>query len=206
MDLIDTLVRYGYIYSAPVRRAFEKVDRKAFVPENSWRAAYSDRPLSIGYGQTISAPSMVAIMLEALDLKEGQKVLEIGTGSGYNAALIAEIVGDENLISIERIPEIAQMGKDNLKKAGYSVKVFTGDGTMGYEAEAPYDRIIVTAASPRIPPPLVEQLKVEGKICIPVGKRYFCDLIVGEKKKDGTIEKKNHGSCAFVPLIGKEGW
>jgi protein-L-isoaspartate(D-aspartate) O-methyltransferase len=205
-NLITSLERYGYIRSEHVKKAFEKVDRKLFVPYSAERAAYTDRPLSIGYGQTISAPSMIAIMLEALEFSGNEKVLEIGTGSGYNAALIAEIVGEERVFSIERIPELAQKAQENLKKAGYRVHVLIGDGTLGYEGEAPYDTIIVTAAAPRIPPSLKEQLKIGGKICIPVGERYFCTLIVGEKNEDGTIKEKKYGGCAFVPLVGKEGW
>ncbi|MCD6127185.1 protein-L-isoaspartate(D-aspartate) O-methyltransferase [bacterium] len=204
-NLIDYLVKYRYIKSESVKRAFEKVDRRLFVPESFKGRAYSDHPLPIGFNQTISAPSMIAIMLEALDLKRGDKVLEIGTGSGYNAALISEIVGD-NVFSIERIPELAEFARDNLRKAGYKVKVLIGDGTLGYEAEAPYDKIIVTAAAPKIPDPLIKQLKIGGKICIPVGERFFCDLILGEKLSDGKLRKKNYGGCAFVPLIGKEGW
>lgn len=204
-NLIDHLIGYKYIKFESVKKAFENVDRKLFVPESLQDGAYSDHPLPIGFGQTISAPSMIAIMLEALDLKKGDKVLEIGTGSGYNAALISEIVG-ENVFSIERIPELAEFAKNNLKKAGYKVKVFIGDGTLGYEGEAPYDKIIVTAAAPKIPEPLIKQLKIGGKLCIPVGERFFCDLIVAEKASAEKIRKKNYGGCAFVPLIGKEGW
>jgi len=204
-NLIDHLMKYRYIKSESVKRAFEKVDRKLFVPEYLEDRAYSDHPLPIGFNQTISAPSMIAIMLEALDLKRGDKVLEIGTGSGYNAALISEIVG-ENVFSIERIPELAEFAKNNLKKSGYKVKILIGDGTLGYEGESPYDKIIVTAAAPKIPETLIKQLKIGGKLCIPVGERYFCDLIVAEKISDKKIKKKNYGGCAFVPLIGKEGW
>jgi len=204
-NLIEYMTRYRYIKSESVKRAFEKVDRKLFVPESLKNGAYSDHPLPIGFSQTISAPSMIAIMLEALDLKRGDKVLEIGTGSGYNAALISEIVG-ENVFSIERIPELAEFAKNNLKKSGHKVKVFIGDGTLGHEGEAPYDKIIVTAAAPKIPETLIKQLKIGGKLCIPVGERFFCDLIVAEKISDEKIKKKNYGGCAFVPLIGKEGW
>lgn len=204
-NLIEYLTRYRYIKSESVKRAFEKVDRKLFVPESLKNGAYSDHPLPIGFSQTISAPSMIAIMLEALDLKRGDKVLEIGTGSGYNAALISEIVG-ENVFSIERIPELAEFAKNNLKKSGHKVEVFIGDGTLGYEGESPYDKIIVTAAAPKIPGPLIKQLKIGGKLCIPVGERFFCDLIVAEKISDEKIKKKNYGGCAFVPLIGEEGW
>ena len=203
--LIDSLVRYNYIKSEPVKRAFERVDRKLFVPEGLQERAYSDYPLPIGFDQTISAPSMIAIMLEALDLKRGDRVLEIGTGSGYNAALIYEIVGS-NISSIERIPELAEFAKKNLKKAGYEIKIVVGDGTLGYREDAPYDKIIVTAAAPKIPAPLIDQLKIRGKVCIPVGERYFCNLIVAEKISAERIKKKNYGGCAFVPLIGEEGW
>ncbi|MEA1993174.1 MAG: protein-L-isoaspartate(D-aspartate) O-methyltransferase [Euryarchaeota archaeon] len=204
-SLVESLATHGYIKSESVKRAFVRVDRKIFVPISSQKTAYVDRPLSIGHGQTISAPSMIAIMLETLSLKKGDRVLEIGAGSGYNAALISEIVG-KNVISIERIPELAILARKNLKKAGSDIKVIVGDGTLGYAEESPYDKIIVTAAAPKIPKRLIEQLKIGGKLCIPVGKQYFCTLTVVKKTDEGKIEKKKYGGCTFVPLIGEEGW
>lgn len=160
---------------------------------------------------------MVAIMCEVLDLKVGQKVLEIGTGSGYHAAVCAEIVApsdaDPNtwghVYTIERITSLADFARKNLERTGYSnrVTVIVGDGTCGYAEAAPYDRILVTAASPRIPDPLLEQLKIGGKLVIPVGHiHYWQDLMLVTKKGDKKIETKNLGSVAFVPLVGKYGW
>lgn len=206
-ELIDYLVRYDYVKSERVKNAFLKVERENFVLKEYKTRAYNDCPLPILAGQTISAPSMIAIMLEALELKWGQKVLEVGAGSGYNAALLCEIVGDENVFTIERIPELVDFAKENLKKSGYKAKVVLGDGTLGYQPEAPYDRIIVTAAAPKIPLPLISQTKIGGKIGIPIGSRHFYqDFIVATKTSQEKIEKKNLGGCAFVPLIGREGF
>jgi protein-L-isoaspartate(D-aspartate) O-methyltransferase len=160
---------------------------------------------------------MVAIMCETLDLEVGHKILEIGTGSGYHAAICAEIVAPSDadpsvwghVYTIERIPSLAEFARKNLEKTGYlnRVTVIVGDGTCGYAEAAPYDRILVTAASPKIPDPLVAQLKIGGKLVIPVGHiHYWQDLILVIKKKDEKIETKNLGSVAFVPLVGKYGW
>ena len=192
--------------SDKVVRAMKAVPRHVFVPEQYRSEAYVDIPLPIGEGQTISAPHMVAIMCELLDLKEGEKVLEVGGGSGYHAAVVAEIVGKKGkVISIERIPELADRARRILKKLGYeNVKVIVCDGSEGYEKEAPYDKIYVTASAPEIPKPLIEQLKIEGKMVIPVGK-FMQYLYVVEKKKD-RIEKRKWGAVRFVPLIGKYGF
>ena len=135
------------------------------------------------------------------------KTLEIGAGSGYNAALIAEICGEENVVTIERIPEVFQFGLENLKRAGYKVRVVLGDGTKGYDEEAPYDRIIATAAAPEIPQSWKDQLKEDGMIIAPVGKeRYYQELVVLKKKRDGTFDTSKYGGCIFVPLVGENGW
>lgn len=204
--LVSSLERFRYIKSSTVKKAFLTVDRSNFVPENLKNEAYLDNPLPIGYGQTISAPSMIAIMLEVSELSKGLKILEIGTGSGYNAALLSEICGEENVITIERVPEVYKFGKENLEKAGYKLRVILGDGTKGYEEEAPYDRIIVTAAAPQILNSWKSQIKEEGMIIAPVGtERYYQELLV-LKKKEGNFEIKKHGGCVFVPLIGENGW
>lgn len=201
------LRKYGYITSPGVKSAFLKVDREKFVPPAYRTRAYSDTPLPILCGQTISAPSMVAIMLEVAHLKKGSSVLEIGCGSGYNAALIAEIVGEDHVITIERVPELAEWGRKNLKSAGYHLTVVIGDGTLGYPERAPYDRIIVTAAAPRIPQPWIDQLTVNGLIICPVGSRYwYQELEVVRKDEEGKLHTTHHGGCAFVPLIGEEGF
>lgn len=207
--LVESLVRWGYLHSPEVIAAFRKVPREEFVREHHRREAYEDHPIPIGFGQTISAPSMVAIMLESLEVKRGQKVLEIGTGSGYNAALLAELVGREGkVVTIERIPELAKFGEENLKKTGYDwVKVKVGDGSEGCPEEAPWDRILVTACVPSIPIPLLEQLKPGGKLGAPVGKDYmFQTWTVAQKLSDGRIIYEEKCGCSFVPLIGRYGW
>ena len=212
--LVEKLVREGIIRTEKVKRAMLKVPRELFVPEHLCELAYEDTPLPIGFGQTISAPHMVAIMLEEAELDEGMKVLEVGTGSGYNAALIAEIVAPEgsrrpgHVYTIERIAELAERAKENLRKAGYSdrVTVIVGDGSKGYPPAAPYDRIIVTAAAPEVPKPLVEQLKPGGILLIPIGDRYSQVLYKIVKLPDGKLVKKKVTPCVFVPLIGEYGW
>ena len=208
-ELVERLVRWGYLSKRDIIDAFKKVPRHEFIPENIRDYSYADQPLSIGHGQTISAPSMIAIMLESLDFKVGQKVLEVGTGSGYNAALIAEIVERKGKVfSIERIDELAEFGRTNLERTGYGwVKVIVGDGTYGYEKEAPWDRILVTACTPELPKPLVKQLKVEGKLGAPVGQHYmFQTWVVAEKRTKGELKIDERGGCSFVPLVGKYGW
>lgn len=207
IKMISYLEKINYIKSDSVKNAFLKVDRSNFIPEPLKDEAYRDTPLSIGWGQTISAPSMIALMLEVSELKPGIKTLEIGAGSGYNAALIAEICGEENVVTIERIPEVFQFGLENLKRAGYHAKLVLGDGTKGYEEDAPYDRIIATAAAPEIPQSWKEQLKKDGMIIAPVGKeRYYQELVVLKKKRDGTFDINKYGGCIFVPLVGEDGW
>lgn len=208
-ELIERLVKWGYLSKPEVIEAFKKIPRHEFVPTNLKNYAYVDQPLPIGHGQTISAPSMIAIMLESLELKLGQKVLEIGAGSGYNAALIAELVGPKGKVfTIERITELAEFGRANLKKTGYErVHVVIGDGTCGYKREAPWDRILVTACAPEIPKPLVEQLKTGGKLAAPVGQHYmFQTWMVVEKRSEKETRVRECGSCSFVPLVGKYGW
>jgi len=202
--MVAVLERDGYIRSEKVKRAFEIVDRANFVPEDKRAYAYFDEPLPIGWSQTISAPSMVAIMLELLQIEEGNKVLEIGTGSGYNACLMA-CMGAE-VITIERIPALRDFAKDNMKKCPCreKVKIFLGDGSIGFKREAPYDRIILTCGAPDIPPPLIEQLKPGGIMVIPLGGTFFQELYVVKKEK-GRLMKKRWGEVAFVPLIGKYG-
>jgi len=180
-SLIESLVRSRYICSDRVRRTFEAVPREKFVPEHLRSSAYVDTPLPIGHGQTISAPSMIAIMLERLDLAPGQKVLEIGSGSGYNAALLCEAV-ERRVLTVERIPELVRLAESNLSHAGYSgrVAVVTGDGTMGYEAEMPYDRILVTAGAPKIPRPLIDQLADYFGNCALVQTGKFSQLNPGD--------------------------
>ncbi len=210
--VVELLVDAGYLRNPRVIKALLTVPRELFIPEEMKKYAYHDTPLPIGWGQTISAIHMVAIMTEELDPEPGNKVLEVGTGSGYQAAVLAEIVakqdtGGGHVYSIERISELASFARKNLEKAGYSehVTVLVGDGTLGYKEAAPYDRVIVTAAAPDIPPPLLEQLGDPGVLVAPVGDQYFQRLLIVEKRNGRNIKRWGI-ECVFVPLIGKYGW
>lgn len=209
-ELIEKLLSNGYIKTDKVKKAMLKVPREEFIPPKNKPYAYIDQPLPIGEGQTISAPHMVAIICEKLVLEEGMKVLEIGTGFGYNAAVVAEIIKDKgHLYSIERLKSLAETAKENLKRTGYSenVTVIHRDGTLGYPKEAPYDRIYATASAPKVPEPLKEQLKIGGMLLTPVGsKSYFQDLICIRRVSEDKFQKKALGGVAFVPLIGEHGW
>jgi len=188
-----------------VLEAMLRVKRHLFVPPERSDQAYGDYPLPIGEGQTISAPHMVAMMCDYLDLKKGDKVLEVGAGSGYHAAVIAELIGEEgHLYTVERIPWLVEFSMKNMKRAGYkNVTVTHGDGTLGLPEHAPYDKISVTCAAPDVPPPLIEQLKTGGKMVIPVGG-YTQKLYLLEKKNG--IERNRKCDVVFVPLIGRYGF
>lgn len=207
--LVAELKASGYIKSKSVEEAFLSIPREMFIQEHLRDSAYVDSPLPIGHMQTISAPSMIAIMLEALDLTPGQKVLEIGAGSGYHAALVAHIVGKKGRVyTIERIPELAEFAKSNLKKIGFDkrVTVVVGDGSLGYKSASPYHRIYLTCAAPTVPEYLLSQLMDHGILLAPVGRsRWWQDLIRVMKMGD-NISKENLGGCVFVPLIGKYGF
>lgn len=197
--LIDGLIQRGYLSTSRVIKAMRTIPREIFVPEWEKEHAYLDTPLEIGKGQTISAPHMVAIMCEALDLNEGQKILEIGSGSGYHAAIVSKIIGRGKIYSIERFHSLVKKAKENLNEAGIkNVMIIEGDGSIGLPKYSPYDRIYVTCAAPSIPQPLIDQLKKGGKLLIPVGE-VFSRLILLEKNE--KIRKKDLGGCAFVPLI-----
>ncbi len=204
--LVERLEEEGVIRSNAVKEAFLAYPRYLFVEERYRDYAHVDEPLPIPAGQTVSAPHMVAIMLELADLKEGMKVLEIGTGSGWNASLIAHIIKTD-VYTVERIPEIVEFARRNLKRAGVkNVHVFHGDGSLGFPPKAPYDRIIVTAGAPEAPKPLIEQLKVGGKLVIPVGRHHIWQELYEIVKGEEGVEIRKHGGVAFVPLIGRYGW
>jgi protein-L-isoaspartate(D-aspartate) O-methyltransferase len=214
--LIQKLIRSGILRSPKVIRALRQVPREPFLPEKVKDSAVMDCPLPIGSGQTASAPHMVSIMDEALELEVGHKVLEVGGGSGWHAATIAEIVAPSDapkeewghVYTIERIAELAAFANENLTKAGYGerVTVIHQDGTLGYPEEAPYDRILVAAAGPEVPKPLVEQLAKGGILLVPVGGAQFYQTLVRVRKMDGKTVEENLGGVAFVPLIGKYGF
>jgi len=199
--LISDLISEGYLKSPEVIAAFRKVARENFVLPQDRAFAYSDNPLHIMAGQTISAPHMCAIMIELLELNGGERILEIGAGSGYNAALMSELVGPKGKItSIEISHELAALARRNLQSSGYkNVKVSAGDATLHYEKDNYYDRIIATCACPEIPKGLIPQLKEGGIILVPVDSWAHQELILG--RKVGTnLKLEKHGSCIFVPL------
>jgi len=205
-QLVRQLQQENRVISGPVKEAFLSVRREHFVLASQKKYAYVDRPLSIGCKQTISAPHMIAIMVEALDVSPGQKILEIGAGSGYHAAIVSYLVGKQGMVySVERISSLAEYAQVNLKKEGIdNVIVVVGDGSLGLSSYAPYDRVYVTCAAPAVPQGLIGQLKNNGSLIIPVGDQ-ICDL---QKitKNDEMITVEHICSCAFVPLIGKEGF
>lgn len=198
----------SFLKSGKVEKAMRKVDRELFVPEGEKSFAYYDTAIPIGHGQTISAPTVVAFMLEALDLKDGMRVLEVGAGSGYNCALLSVLVGARGkVMSVERVPELAELARANIASAGIgmdNIEIMVGDGSEGYAPGAPYDRIIVTAALPSLDlgHPLVAQLKKDGKLVAPVGE-YVQDLVLFEKR-GGRMSRIL--PVMFVPLIGKYGF
>lgn len=194
----------GLIKDTRLINAFRSVQREHFVTKDYLKEAYADYPLPIHAEQTISQPTTVMIMLQALELSENDKVLDIGAGSGYNAALISKIA--RKVISIEIVPELAAYAKGNLKKARIrNVKVVLGDGSKGYGKEAPYDKIIVTAACPSIPEPLIGQLKENGIMIAPIGDFYGQKMIKGVKKRS-KLESVELGDFSFVPLKGEYGY
>ncbi|MFW9938846.1 MAG: protein-L-isoaspartate(D-aspartate) O-methyltransferase [Candidatus Thorarchaeota archaeon] len=215
INLVESLIQRDILTQKDVINAMLSVPRHKFVPKEASSSAYIDSPLSIGLGQTISAPHMNAMMCEYLELKEGDIVLEIGTGSGYHAALCAEIVAPKGSINsghvytIERHKKLVEKARNALEECGYkdSVTVIHGDGTLGYEKAAPYDKILVTASSPnKIPPPLKNQLKDGGILCIPAGSKEWGQNLYILYKSGNEFETKKITGVRFVPLIGKFGF
>lgn len=199
----NQLVAKG-IKSERVLEAMRRVPRHLFVPHELRHCAYQDGPLSIGEGQTISQPYMVALMTEALGLTGGEKVLEIGTGSGYQTAVLAHLSG--TVCTVERIAALSQRAQALLGELGYRNIFFqVGDGTYGWPEMGPYDRIIVTAGAPDISPTLVECLEEGGIMVLPVGSRYS-QMLYRVVKRKGSLEKEELTLCIFVPLVGEHGW
>ncbi|RME69163.1 MAG: protein-L-isoaspartate(D-aspartate) O-methyltransferase [Nitrospirae bacterium] len=202
--MVETQIISRGITDQRVIDAMLRVPRHRFVPEEELPRAYEDMALPIGYGQTISQPYMVAIMTELLSLQGDEKVLEIGTGSGYQTAILAEL--SKEVHSVERIPELAERAKKTLDELGYkNVRIYLSNGTLGLPEEAPFDRILVTAGAPEVPTPLIEQLKEGGILVCPVGTRYSQQLVRLKKTPQGP-EITYHTMCLFVPLIGEYGW
>jgi protein-L-isoaspartate(D-aspartate) O-methyltransferase len=204
-SLVEKLRRDRSLSSPATEAALLSVPREEFIPASLRDRAYDDEPLAIGADQTISAPHMVAIMTDALDVLPGQRILEVGTGSGYQAAVLARIVGSTGrVVSVERIPALAERARAAIRDAGATnVEVNISDGSVGHERDAPYDRIIVTASAPDVPPPLLDQLAPQGILLIPIGGRE-CELVRIRKTTTG-FTRETLGACAFVPLLGRHG-
>ncbi len=202
--MVETQIIMRGIRDPLVIKAILKVPRHRFVPQEVIDKAYDDMALPIGEGQTISQPYMVAVMTELLEPDINHKVLEIGTGSGYQAAVLAEIVRE--VYTVERIASLSEKARSIVRELGYENIYFRiGDGTLGWPEEAPFDRIIITAAAPDIPDSLVEQLKEGGIVVGPVGSRYSQVLVKGRKDK-GSLVRESSVPCVFVPLVGEKGW
>lgn len=192
------------IHNKNVIAAFSEIKRELYVPQAQRGYAYQDCPLPIGENQTISQPYIVALMSELLDIKKGDKVLEIGSGSGYQSAVLAHL--GAVVYSIERLSFLARQAKRNLSNSGYKINIKIGDGTLGWPEYAPYDKIIVTAAAPNLPCFLLEQLKIEGKIVFPLGKLLQQELTVIDKVSATEVKSNRICACVFVPLVGKYGY
>ena len=202
--MVENQIKARGITDARVLAAMRQLPRHAFVPDNLLDEAYQDHPLPVGEGQTISQPYIVALMTSRLELKGSEKVLEIGTGSGYQAAILAQL--SKEVHTVERIPELAEKAKNMLKELGIdNVIVHLGDGSLGWPEAAPYDRIIVTAAAPAVPEELTSQLAPGGRLIIPVGERWNQMLEEWERTGAG-LEKRDVLPVVFVPLLGQKGW
>lgn len=201
--LVERDVVAAGVTDPAVLAAMRRVPRHVFVPEPLWREAYDDHPLPIGHGQTISQPSLVALMTELLALSPRSRVLEIGTGSGYQAAVLAEIAG--SVYTIEIIEPLGQEAGERLKSLGYrNVETRVGDGYYGWPQAAPFDAIMVTAAASHVPPPLLKQLKPGGRMVIPLGTQFMTQyLMLVEKQQDGTLTTRQILPVRFVPLTGE---
>ncbi len=204
--MVERQLKLRGVKSPVVLAAMGRVRREAFVPRAFRDVAYDDRPLDIGLGQTISQPLVVAMMAEALEVKDGDKILEVGTGSGYAAAVLGEIAGE--VFSIERHEALAEKARKALRAEGCAnVHVVVGDGSLGLAAEAPFDAILVTAGGPNVPESLKRQLKTGGRLVIPVGgTRSFQDLLKITRTGEDEFTEENLGGVRFVPLVGEEGW
>ena len=199
--MVEALDRSARVSDEHVLAALEAVPRHEFVPERRRESAYADRPLPIGDGQTISAPHMVAIMAELLEFEPGQRVLEIGTGCGYHAAVTAELVGSENVYSVEYSEDLARKASRQLADLGYDVNVRVGDGREGWPENAPYDAAYFTCAPVEFPEPVVDQVRPGGRLLAPIGTGHQT-LVHARKREDGTLECSDHGAVRFVRVRG----
>lgn len=204
-DMIEKQLRQRGIRDERVLEAMWRIPREEFVPENRRGDAFIDAPLMIGFGQTITQPYMTALMAQLLELKGHEKVLDVGTGSGYHAAVLGALA--RRVISIERIPELAVLARANLMRTGLdgNITVLCGDGSLGCAEEAPFDAISVAAAAPHTPSALIDQLNDPGTLVIPIGSRQEQDLRV-IRRHNGKIATRIVSGCRFVPLLGRQGW
>jgi protein-L-isoaspartate(D-aspartate) O-methyltransferase len=202
--MVDTQIKVRGISDPRVLTAMRRVPRHKFIPGHLWDQAYNDYPLPIGEDQTISQPYIVALMTEILEPRAGDRVLELGTGSGYQAAILAELVAE--VYSIDRMANLSARAQQVLTDLGYqNIHLKVGDGTLGWPEEGPFDAILVTAGAPQVPRPLVEQLALDGRLVIPVGDQYSQTLTLVRQTREG-VKYEYHGGCRFVRLIGKYGW
>lgn len=202
--MVDEQLKARGISDARVAAAFRKIPRHFFVPSDLEHAAYEDRPLPIGVGQTISQPFMVALMTSRLRLQGHERVLEIGTGSGYQTAILAELALE--VFSVERLPELLSSAATRLDKLGcQNLHLRPADGSLGWPEHAPYDAIIVTAAAPDVPAPLIEQLAEGGRLVLPVGGPEG-QVLTQIEKRSGRLRRQEIARCVFVPLVGEHGW
>jgi protein-L-isoaspartate(D-aspartate) O-methyltransferase len=205
VEMVEKQLRERGIRDQPVLKAMLMIPREEFVSLKDRHRAYSDAPIPIGYGQTITQPYMTALMAQTLNLEGHEKVLDIGTGSGYHAAVLGRLA--RRVISVERLPRLVALARANLDRAGCgeNITVVGGDGSLGYPPEAPFDAISVAAGSPEVPAALLDQLRDPGRLVIPVGNRLDQELYFVQKE-DGRIRSRTLTGCRFVPLVGRQGW
>jgi protein-L-isoaspartate(D-aspartate) O-methyltransferase len=205
LAMVETQLRGRGIRDERVLAVMNKVPRHEFLARQHWPDAYADHPVPIGEQQTTSQPYIIAAMLQAAEIAPQDRVLEIGSGSGYQTALLAELAAQ--VFAVERHSALAVSARKTLERLGYkNAAFFEGDGSLGLPEHAPYNAIVVSAAAPRIPPALIEQLAPEGRLVIPVGDSQQQSLELGHKRSDGTISVRTLEGCRFVPLIGKQGF
>jgi protein-L-isoaspartate(D-aspartate) O-methyltransferase len=202
--MVEVQLEARGIHDQRVLKAMAEVPRHLFVSGPYQDQAYEDQPLPIGFDQTISQPYMVATMVEALELQGDEVVLEVGTGSGYQTAILSLLA--KKVYSVEIIPELAEVARERLRRLGYeNVEVVLANGSLGWREGAPYNAIVVAAAAPEVPESLLDQLQERGRIVLPVGSLLLQNCIQG-KKEGGKVHFKGLGTCSFVPLLGEEGW
>jgi protein-L-isoaspartate(D-aspartate) O-methyltransferase len=205
LSMVERQLRRRGIHDERLLTAMYKVQRHEFVDPESWSEAYADHPLVIGEQQTTSQPYMIAAMVQAAEIKPEDRVLEIGAGSGYQTAVLAELA--TQVFAVERYPSLAQSASETLARLGYrNVKITAGDGSLGFPEAAPYDAIIVSAAAPRVPPALIEQLAPGGRLLVPVGDADQQVLQLVRRDQQGNITTQTLEGCRFVPLIGQQGF